>query len=40
MEGKVVDTERILIETLFNGIIDETLDIQAKEEKVIIEYAE
>lgn len=37
-EGIVIDNERIAIEAMFNNIIDDTIEIQAIEEKVIIEY--
>ena len=37
-EGLVIDNERIAIEAMFNNIIDDTIEIQAIEEKVIIEY--
>lgn len=37
-EGIIIDNERIAIEAMFNNVIDDTLDIQAKEERVIIEY--
>lgn len=38
VEGIVTDSERIVIETMFNNVIDNTIEIQAIEEKVIIEY--
>lgn len=38
VEGIVTDNERIVIEAMFNNIIDDTIEIQAIEEKVIIEY--
>lgn len=38
VEGIVTDNERIAIEAMFNDIIDNTIEIQAIEEKVIIEY--
>ena len=37
-EGIVIDNERIAIEAMFNNIIDDTIEIQAIEGKVIIEY--
>lgn len=39
-EGIIIDNERIAIEAMFNNVIDDTLDIQAREEKVIIKYVE
>lgn len=38
VEGIVTDNERIAIEAMFNNVIDNTIKIQAIEEKVIIEY--
>ena len=38
VEGIVTDNERIVIEEMFNNVIDDTIEIQAIEEKVIIEY--
>lgn len=38
VEGIVIDNERIAIEAMFNNIIDDTIEVQAIEEKVIIEY--
>jgi hypothetical protein len=38
VEGIVTDNERIAIEAMFNNVIDNTIEIQATEEKVIIEY--
>ena len=38
VEGIVTDNERIAIEDMFNNVIDNTIEIQAIEEKVIIEY--
>lgn len=38
VEGIVIDNERIATEAMFNNIIDDTIEIQAIEEKVIIEY--
>ena len=38
VEGIVTDNERIAIEAMFNDVIDNTIKIQAIEEKVIIEY--
>lgn len=38
VEEIVTDNERIVIEAMFNNVIDDTIEIQAKEEKVIIEY--
>lgn len=38
VEGIATDNERIVIEAMFNNVIDDTIEIQAKEEKVIIEY--
>lgn len=38
VEGIVTDNERIVIEAMFNNVIDDTIEIQIKEEKVIIEY--
>lgn len=38
VEGIVTDNERIAIEAMFNNVIDITIEIQAIEEKVIIEY--
>lgn len=39
MEGIVLDEELIAIEAMFNNVIDDTLAIQAEEEKVTINYA-
>lgn len=38
VEGIVIDNEHIAIEAMFNNVIDNTIGIQAIEEKVIIEY--
>ena len=38
VEGIVTDNVRIAIEAMFNNVIDNTIEIQAIEEKVIIEY--
>ena len=38
VEGIVTDSERIAIEAMFNNVIDNTIEIQTIEEKVIIEY--
>ena len=38
VEGIVTDSERIAIEAMFNNVIDNTIEIQAIEEKVIIEH--
>lgn len=38
VEGIVTDNERIAIEAMFNNVIDNTIEIQAIEEKVIIKY--
>jgi hypothetical protein len=38
VEGIVIDNECIVIEAMFNNVIDDTIEIQAIEEKVIIEY--
>lgn len=38
VEGIVTDSERIAIEAMFNNVIDNTIEIQAIEEKVSIEY--
>lgn len=38
VEGIVIDNERIAIEAMFNNVIDNTIEIQVIEEKVIIEY--
>lgn len=38
VEGIVTDNERIAIEAMLNNVIDNTIEIQAIEEKVIIEY--
>lgn len=38
VEGIVTDNERIAIEAMFNNVIDNTIEIQAIEEKAIIEY--
>ena len=35
-EGIVIDNEHIAIEAMFNNVIDNTIEIQAIEEKVII----
>ena len=37
-EGIVIDNEHIAIGAMFNNVIDNTIEIQAIEEKVIIEY--
>lgn len=39
MEGIVLDEELIAIEAKFNNVIDDTLAIQAEEEKVTFNYA-
>ena len=38
VEGIVTDNECIVIEAMLNNVIDDTIEIQAIEEKVIIEY--
>ena len=38
VEGIVTDSERIAIEAMFNNVIDDTIEIQKKKKKVIIEY--
>lgn len=38
VEGIITDNECIVIEAMFNNVIDDTIEIQAIEEKVIIEY--